>query len=186
MSLIFLNSQSLPTVIANPYDIYNIELAPQPLIYGQNMSVRIQFDCLANINSAKLYIYKITEDMICACDFVYVSMYEITSWIECATAQRFEGNRTVDFPLGMQIGYRIQILYENFTVLTVPNSVNFIGIDTIEPLNNELMFDAGKVQESTNVESTNVASFSKFIILGSALLISFVLYRKRRSRVKYG
>ncbi|MCE7743145.1 MAG: hypothetical protein GOP50_11910 [Candidatus Heimdallarchaeota archaeon] len=180
LSLVLTNSQSILQVNSEPYGIYSIELAPNPIVYGQNMSVRIQFDCVTNITTAKLFIYKITEDMICACDYVYVQMYEIPSFIECADAVRYEGNYTVDFPIGMQIGYRIMIFYENVTIQSVPDVENFMGIDTIEPLNNEIMFDAGKVQQSSEATGLTYLSF-----IGPVLLISVILVRKRRIRVNH-
>ncbi|MHA1200464.1 MAG: hypothetical protein ACTSQF_14170 [Candidatus Heimdallarchaeaceae archaeon] len=176
--LVFTNSQNILQVNSGIYGIHDIEMSPNPIVSGSNMTVRIQFDCFENISTAKLFIYKITEDMICLCDYVYVQMYEIPSTIECAYAVRYEGSYLVDFPVGMQIGYRIQIFYDNGTIDSVPDAENFMGIVTIEPLNNEIMFDAGKVQEGTKVSGLTYISF-----IGPVLIISAILVRKRRLRI---
>lgn len=180
ISIILLNFNDTTVVRANPYEIYNIEISPQQLVFGLNMSVRIQFQCFTNVTTTKLYLYKITEGMICLCDYVYVKMVNISNLIECATALRFEGIKTIDFPVDMQIGYRIQIFYNNGSIISIPDSKNFMGFKTIEPINNEVMFDAGKVQKNTDT-----INYGRFMILGSAVFILMMIFKKRKISVKY-
>ncbi len=178
LSMTFINTQTIDKVSSYPYAIASIELSPNPIVYGQNMSVKVQFDCNSNVSVAKLYLFKITEDMICLCDYVYISMHEIPTLIRCPTSVRYEGNYTVDFPVGMQIGFRIQIYYDNATIAYVPNLENFMGLPTIEPINNEIMFDAGKVQNGTNSMNLNF-----LYALTSVLVVSIILVKRRKSKL---
>ena len=178
LSISFINTQTIDKVSSNPYAISSIYLSPNPLVYGQNMSVRIQFVCDSNVSLTKLYLFKITADMICLCDYVYISMHEITTLIRCPTSVRYEGNYIVDFPVGMQIGFRIQIYYDNGSMVYIPNSENFIGLPTIEPINNEIMFDAGKVQNGTDSMNLNF-----FYALTSVFFVTILLVKRRKSKL---
>ncbi len=180
LSLVFLNSSNITKVSSSlyPNEIVGISLYPNPIEFGKIMSVQIQFDCETNATAVKLFIYKITDTMICLCDYVYVQMYEIENNIRCPGALKFEGNYSVDFPIGMQIGYRIQIFYDNGTIVYVPKVANFLDIATIEPLNNEIMFDAGKVQDGTSQTDLTVLS-----IITSTLIISTILVKRRNKIV---
>ena len=114
--------------------------------------------------------------MNCLCDYEYLTMDEVSTNIYAIGSKRFQGNYTINFLVGMQIGYRIQIFYENATIKTVPDTENFMGLATIEPLNNEVMFDAGKVQRNTD----QVVSF--FLpVFGAMLIIARVVRIRKKN-----
>ena len=177
--MIFTNVNLTPQVEANPYSIALIQQDTYPLVHGKNMSVWVQFVCDSNVSAVKIFLFKITEDMLCLCDYVYLTMSKIPSLIRCPTAYRFGANYTVDFPVGMQIGYKIQIFYLNGTIKSVPENENFMGMDTIEPLNNEIMFDAGIV-----VADTETTDFGTVIIMGLLSYVSIIIFRRNKNKIK--
>jgi len=172
ISLTFTSSNSSKMVHAYPYEIVNIEPPTLPLLYGQNMTVAIQLDCDTTVTYLKFYIYQITPYMTCLCNYRCAGMVEVASDLSCPTSAKYETNYPVEFLDEMQIGYRIQLFYENGSIVMIPKVENFMGIPTIEPLKNEIMFDGGKVQSSAVVDSHSVY-FLGSLLITIALVIKF-------------
>ena len=158
-------------------EIHHIQLVTQPLVQGEDMSVRIQFVCDTNVSFVWLIVYFITEDASCLYDSRIVIMKKITTTIRCPFSKRFEGNYSINEPNGTQIAYRIQIYYENTTVILIPNMKSFMDLEVIEPFTGCLLFNAGIVGES-EISTTN--NYSIFTMGLSCFCIVYLVGRKRK------
>ncbi len=166
------------TAYAKDYGITTIQHSPETISTGMNLNVTIDFYDQTEILNIRLLLCQLSPDFVCSAP---IEMEKISPNI-------FSGIFNVTYPEGSVLGYHIMIVYENYSSVIVPDSLDFLSIDNIvEPLPGEYYIQI-PIQTATTITETNTETSNNDTELTNGfastlsflVLVSFVYLRKRR------
>ncbi len=155
---------------AENYGVTAIEHTPATLHQNDILSVTVDFSDTTDIVYVKLIICQLEPMFLC--EDAPIIMEEIES-------NTYSGDFLILFDVGTLVGYHIQIVYSNDSILFLPDGLDFLGADNIiEPLTDDFYYNASYVMEPTN----ETAGFSYLFLSISLAIISIVINRKRQNK----
>ena len=152
------------------YGVTAIDHTPTILHQNDILSVTVDFSDTTDILYVKLIICQLEPEFLC--NDAPIIMEETES-------NTYNGEFQISFDIGTLVGYHIQLVYTNDSIVFLPDSANFLGADNIiEPLTGDFYYNASYV-----VENTEETSCFGFLFLGISLaIISIVINRKRQNK----
>ncbi len=140
------------------------------------MTVEIQFFNNTHINHTRLFVCQLTPEFFWEED--NITMIGGKTSIRCPGTEKFVGNYTINLEIGAEIGFQIQIIYDNFSSIILPYADCFLDKEVVEPELNVFCFNAGIV-ESSVLNTRSYAIIPSFI---SLLVIAIILRKKQNCR----
>ncbi len=161
------------TAYAKDYGITTIQHSPETISTGMDLNVTIDFYDETEILNVRLLLCQLSPDYVCSAP---IDMEKIKPNI-------FSGIFNITYPEGSVLGYHIMIVYENYSSVIVPDSIDFLSIDNIvEPLPGEyyikVPIQTATITETSNNDTELTDGFA--FTLSFLVLVSFVYLRKRR------
>lgn len=152
------------------YGVTDIEHTPKILHQNDFLSVTVDFSDTTDILYVKLIICQLEPEFLCNDAPVIMEETETNT---------YNGEFQILFDVGTLVGYHIQLVYTNDSIVFLPDSIDFLGDNNIiEPLTGDFYYNASYV-----VESTEETSCFGFLFLGISLaIISIVINRRRQSK----
>ena len=169
------------TAYAKDYGITKIQHSPEIISKGMDLNVTIDFYDETEILNVRLLLCQLSPDFVCSSP---IDMEKIKPNI-------YSGIFNITYPEGSVLGYHIMIVYENYSPVIVPDSLDFLSIDNIvEPLPGEYYIQIPiqtttitETNTETNTETSNSETEQTkgfAFTLSLLVLVSFVYLRKRK------
>ena len=163
--LIFSSIQS--TQASADYGITSVQHSPNPLVKDHNMTVTVEFYNSSEVNLLRLLVCELAPEFICDPSPILMQRDGDTFTVEYVFTQ--EENAT--------IGFHIQIIFLNDSILMIPDSSDFLNMENIdEPSTGDYYFSAGEIKGETEV--TNGFTIG---IISSAIFIAVLVMKRKRN-----
>ena len=150
------------------YGVTAIDHTPKTLQKNGILSVTVDFSDNTDILYVKLVICQLEPEFLCN---------DAPIIMEETATNTYSGEFQILYEVGTLVGYHIQLVYTNDSIVFLPDSIDFLGDDNIiEPLTGDFYYNASYV-----VANTEETSCFGFFFLGISLaFISIVINRKRQ------
>ena len=152
------------------YGVTVINHTPETLHQNDILSVTVDFSDTTDIIFVKLIICQLEPQFLCEDSPIIMEETETNA---------YTGDFPILFDVGTLVGYHIQIVYTNDSVIFLPDSIDFLDADNIiEPFTGDFYYNASYVLEPPE-ETSNVNSI--FLCISLAI-ISIVINKKRQNK----